>query len=500
MAIRLRIFIGLAIFLFGLTHPVICQPTTVIPQDYDYSRITEVLLDAGYGWEQNSYFHPVDLFSAPSFFNNTSHPAVRLLNSLNSPGEFRFFSTDDSVGALNLYGKVGVELSQQFGDNREFDGIALSPFIQGFADFRGNWFARYALRSTNRSASLDHFSGLTRGISRAGMNASEIDRAAVGYTNSWALIEFGRGREIWGPLAEDNLVLSGHTPPWERLVLQASFKRLRYRYTFGFLESIVSSGTLPIQRYLVGRGLEYHNDRNLVLGISEVTILSGINRSIDMAHLNPVAIELEIEQNKRENTTENYTNAVWTTDFDWLPIRELRLSGTFLIDEIKLDNDNDTSYNQIAYLLRTAWTPIKTPICVTLYGKLVHIGTYTFNHTYRYGNFAFRGAVFGDEIGNDAEKFSLGLRLINNSKVMIESEYGFLRRGENSLLNDNYRELPRPQSSKFPSGVVQEEKDVRISALYIISKNIQFECSETFGISSKLKSRKLAISVRYCYP
>ena len=53
------------------------------------------------------------------------------------------------------------------------------------------------------------------------------------------------------------------------------------------------------QRYLSARGLEYKNNKNLMLSLSEVVIYSGKNRSIDIAYLNPVSTHLEIELNDK---------------------------------------------------------------------------------------------------------------------------------------------------------------------------------------------------------
>ena len=42
-----------------------------------------------------------------------------------------------------------------------------------------------------------------------------------------------------------------------------------------------------MNRYLVARGIEWSNNKDKVIGISETIIYAGINRSIDFGYLNP---------------------------------------------------------------------------------------------------------------------------------------------------------------------------------------------------------------------
>ena len=215
---------------------------------------------------------------------------------------------------------TGVGLSGQAGPEREYEGMAVQPFVWGEAVLQRNLYARLYLRTTNQAASLDHYTGITRSIARAGMNTAEIDQSVIGYQNQWLNLEYGCSREIWGPLAEDNLVLSGHSPAWERLMMQLQYRRFTFRWFYGFLEAVTDSADQCVQRYIAGRALEYNNHRNFVLAIGEVSVLAGPNRPLDMAFLNPLAIHLEVEQNDRTNSDQNYADAIVFAHIDWLPI------------------------------------------------------------------------------------------------------------------------------------------------------------------------------------
>ncbi|MFH0766442.1 MAG: hypothetical protein V2A61_08505, partial [Calditrichota bacterium] len=293
-------------------------------------------------------------------------------------------------------------------------------------------------------------------IARAGFNAGEIDRGSFGYRNDWANVEFGRGREIVGPMAEDNLALSGDSPAFERLVLQAKHGKFSYRYFYGFLEA-VDDTTGNILRYLVGRTLEFNNHRNLVIGLTELSVLAGRERPIDWAFLNPLALHVEIEQNDRDSKPSgNSENGLWILSGDWKVSNRLRLAGSVLLDDFQLDaKDREKTQDQLGYQLHCAWTPITQPGIITAWGDYVQIGTFTTQHNTSYTNFVNRGVYLGHPIGNDADLIKVGVRLILRKPVAIEAGYGQRRGGDNSLLADPSKTRHGAPHESFPSGNVR---------------------------------------------
>ena len=52
----------------------------------------------------------------------------------------------------------------------------------------------------------------------------------------------------------------------------------------GFLEKDLNG----FNRYISGRGVEWKNNRSILISISEIVIYSGFNRQFDIAYLNPL--------------------------------------------------------------------------------------------------------------------------------------------------------------------------------------------------------------------
>ncbi len=442
-----------------------------LPQDYYYSEYYQQLLDNGIGWETNSMFHPVT--STPFSAQTNGDSGVfsldwryQYIHRLQNPGTSTDSTGQNPITLLTIY---NMTVAQESGEDRAFSSVSYSPSIWAELHFMDHWYIKGTTRATNEAASLDHFSALPRGISRAGLNALESDRVEIGFRWNRFSAEFGRGREIWGSYPSESLILSESSPAWERLALQISWKRFTYRWFFGFLEAIhdftPEYDLFWIQRYISGRGLEYANGRNLVLGAGELIVLAGPNRPIDIAYLNPIGFHIEIEQNARNTTSSfNYENSFLFFTADWLALPSLRLSGTIIVDEFKLENSEREAGQTDDYGIysRLAWTPINDPVSITFISNYTRNETFLYNHVYGMCNFVHRNSFLGSTLGNDAEEIQAGMRAVFHFPAFVEIYAGQRRRGENSLYNDQmYESRTEEFRSSFPSGSVSTTQYIR---------------------------------------
>ncbi|NQT35034.1 hypothetical protein HQ587_07585 [bacterium] len=433
------------------------------PQDFDYSYYSDALVDAGYSWQINSTFHPFNyqLFDSSKADYEISGAFSWMYDYLNDHANLVDNQHNKSSDDLNIIFMPGMGIAGQAGAASSYNHVALQPFIWTEAHFRANWYARLYFRATNKAESLPHFTGVKQAISRAGFDTGEIDQSIIGYQNDWAQVEFGRGREIWGPFAEDNLLLAGNAPAWERLMLQFNYRGFTYRWFFGYLETVVSPDDDNVNRYIVGRALEYSNKRNVVISAGEVSTLAGVDRPPDWSFLNPIAVHLEAEQNNRENSAlNNDSNVILFLNIDWLMIPTLRLTGAFLLDDIQIDReDRDAGdADALGYTGRFAWTPVHKPVGITLFGYYSRIDTYSLQHSYGYANLVTRGKMIGHPMGNDADDRAFGVRLTFSQPLLLEFKIGNRRWGDNSMLNDPYTGYTIPEQKPFPSGNIRENR------------------------------------------
>ena len=446
-------------FLIWLLLALNCPDTNAqsFPQDFDCSYYTNVLLDAGLMWEVNSTFHP---FYYPSSTDNENDmPPYEwisgVMNSYASNYSLMHKNSDDRFAILLI---PGLSVAKQYGVASQFRNFAIQPFVRFETRFHRHWYSRIFLRATNNASSLPHYSGIEKDISRGGFTTAEFDQLAIGYQNDWAIVEYGRSREIWGPMAEDNLLLSGNAPPYERLMLQIKYKRFAYRWFFGYLETVFIDGN-NVHRYIAGKALEYRNQYNLVVSAGEVTVFSGPNRPIDMSYLNPIAIHLELETNYRINDqSENHANTILFANIDWMLHPSIRFLFSLALDEFQIDQIDRSSgvADALGYLTRIAWTPLIDPLGLTLFAYGIRNDTYLIQHNYGYDNFVNHGELLSHPIGNDAYEIASGVRVVFHRPIILELKYGRRGWGDNSLLNAPYTPYdPGFSRLPFPSGRVK---------------------------------------------
>ena len=122
--------------------------------------------------------------------------------------------------------------------------------------------------------------------------------SGVGYLNNWFNFYIGRGNENWGAGNEIELALSYKSEFYDYMMIASDYGHIRVRYIHGFLEKIDGNNN----RYINARAFEYSNKKSLLLGLSEIIIYSGNNRSFDLGYLNPISTHLEVELNNRSNS------------------------------------------------------------------------------------------------------------------------------------------------------------------------------------------------------
>ena len=158
----------------------------------------------------------------------------------------------------------------------------------------------------------------------------------IGFQNNWLSFQIGRGNENWAAGNNIELALSDNSGIYDYLQLASDYKKVRVKYIHGFLESKDED----INRYITARGIEWTNQKSFIIGLSEIVIYSGENRSFDIGYLNPISSHLEVELNNRLNIIgDANSNAVWQIHLDYLLNKRFRLSSNFLYDEYVIDKN-----------------------------------------------------------------------------------------------------------------------------------------------------------------
>jgi len=466
------------------------------PLDFGFSNRIQRMVDAGCLIDENCLYHP---FSFKTSLLDQSHLSE---TDSTSPVYPRYFLRneqfsknsrllDDSRVDFRASGGYGSELNSFIGDSRFKDSFSLMPFVWAGMRYKKHFYSDVAFRSGRQRTGF--LFGDNRVTTRKLVDDVNIERLTLGYRSDQALIEFGRGREVTGVMAEENLLLSNSSAAFDRLLLQLNYKHLSYRYFYGYLESFTdtvfigsSLDTTLINRYIVGRTLEYNNHSGFIVGVSELSILSGPNRPIDMAFLNPIASHVEIEQNDHDNTRAGSgENGLWALHLDWRPMKNWRLAGSILLDDYQLDSgDRDQKQDQLGFQAHTSVTMHPRSGLLILFGDFAHVGTFTTMHRNGINNMVSKGIYLGHPVGNDAEFWQGGLTYLPNWDASYEIAIGEVRRGEKSMLANPYLGRGAPQKAPFPSGKVSSWQFIDLKINQQLYKQYELDFRYMLSVSS----------------
>ena len=97
------------------------------------------------------------------------------------------------------------------------------------------------------------------------LNSNKIIFSSIGYKSNWVSCKFVRSAEIWGSGESIQLALNNYSNFYNYFFLGSDYGKVRVRYIHGLLESVQDS----LNRYVVGKGIEWTNKKSLVFGISE---------------------------------------------------------------------------------------------------------------------------------------------------------------------------------------------------------------------------------------
>ena len=387
-----------------------------IPNEHFEFKLTKLYSEMGHDWKENTTFGPI----------RYQHKYEKS-DSLRTRARFGTFITKNQK-MLYAYG--------HFTFKKYFHGYLYPRIVDDPNNFYG-------------------YSGIARDIDRGGFVSGETDISGISFENEWMIIQFGRGRQSWGAGNDIQLAVSEESNSYDYGMLDLDFEKLKVRYFHGYLET----DSLSVNRYITGRGIEWNNNKNLLLGLSEIIIYSGENRPIDFSYFNPMSTHLEIELNDRPNKPGiSGGNGVWQFSFDYLLTDKFKFSGNYLFDEFVIDKEqkDEGKGSGRAYSFKTVYTPVKKEDSYVLcHLSTISVGTNTFRHGKGNNNFVQRNNPLGWDIGSDSREINLGLDWLYQKIIITNFNIGIRNIGEKNFINNLYAPYKDYLDESFPSGDVE---------------------------------------------
>jgi len=411
-----------------------------IPNEFFQFQLQKLNANSGNNWESNSIFGPM-----------------------------RYAHLNQKSDSLRINARFGSAIFNNRGAIYAYGHFTFKQFFHGYL---------YP-RIVNRPELFRGFSGIPRDIERGGFSSGETDLSGISFENDWMIIQFGRGRQSWGAGNDIELGISEKSNSYDYGMLDLDLGKVKVRYFHGYLET----DSLSINRYITGRGIEWNNQKNLLIGLSEIIIYSGENRPIDFSYFNPMSTHLEIELNDRQNNSgSDGGNGIWQLSFDYMLMDDIRLSGNYLFDEFTLDQvqKDEGKGTGRAFSFKSAYTPIKTvDSFISCYVSIISVGTNTFKHEDGKNNLVQRNDPLGWHIGSDSMERKIGINWLYQKKIINSLDFGNRNVGENNFINNLYEPYTNYLDGQFPSGDVEN--------INFMSYKLQWWLKPNLSIIGKLK-------------
>lgn len=220
-----------------------------------------------------------------------------------------------------------------------------------------------------------------------------------------------------------SLFVSDYSRPFDQFTVRAQTGKLNGLF------SIIALDTLEgYNRYLYLHTLNYKSNK-LSLTIGEGVLDTGIGKSISLNYANPIHLW----------TWENISggsqgiNGFLYAGFTWLPVKELRVYGEFLIDDINFHKKDAFYLNRYGLLggMQKTGFPLKSSNIWIEYSNVLHqvYQSYHPTHTYIHRNFPV-GHYLGNDFINVRIHYS---HLMKSGRIKPIIDISYLMDGSNGL-------------------------------------------------------------------
>lgn len=299
----------------------------------------------------------------------------------------------------------------------------------------------YYLQATNgsmisgdRRLAIDREQSYSNNVKFAFLESDlDFTQSHVRYDNGWFYATLGREVRNLGAGLFQKVFISNSSQPFDAISLGAKFSSFEYRFTHG---SLLSS---PLDTNLTQGFNSIIPDKFLVMhrfafrpswgeiGLWESVIYS--DRSIDFAYLNPISFFKSLEHALRDRD-----NSMMGIDATIRPMKNLQLKGSFLLDDIIIDEIGNGFWSN-----KTAWNIAATyslDLPIDLGVEYSRVEPYTYSHFNELNSYTNDRGLLGSIIKPNSDYIGFMINYWVSDKYPLSFRYISTRHGENIYEND----------------------------------------------------------------
>ena len=260
----------------------------------------------------------------------------------------------------------------------------------------------------------------------------DITNGYMRYDAGWLALMAGREQILWGTGYGDRLVYSNNTVPFDYLRLDIRSGSLRYSFVHGSLVGADTNGHTLSAKYVASHRLEFNIGSRFRLGLSEAIVYS--RQPPSFALMNPLAFLVSTDQSIQLPVDNAHKKHIWI-DAELFPVRKIRLSGTFMIDDLNLGTIGNTDVsgndNKFGWQLGVQWQDAFSLGNLLLSLEYTRIGPFVGAHREIVSSYTNWNLPLGQALQPNSDDWMLLTEYDLTPRISFSGKFEFQRTGEN---------------------------------------------------------------------
>jgi len=258
------------------------------------------------------------------------------------------------------------------------------------------------------------------------------------YDADWMSVTAGREQLMWGMGYGDRLMFSNNTVPFDYFKIDIRSGSLHYSFLHGGLTSNDTLGHAVSSKYIAAHRVEFNIGSRFRLGLGEAVMYS--NQPPIVALMNPMAFltsaELSTESVTAEGTSNAHNSMIWI-DMQWDPARNLRLTGSWLMDDLSLSalgkSDIKGNTNKFGWQVGALWSDAAGVSNLVLDAEYTRIGPFVETHRTLVNSFTHWEQPLGHALQPNSDEVMVRADYDITGRLTAKVNLRFQRTGENLL-------------------------------------------------------------------
>ena len=267
-----------------------------------------------------------------------------------------------------------------------------------------------------------------------GENFFDFTTGYLRYDADWLAVTFGREQLLWGMGHQDRAVISWNTVPFDFAKIDLRSNSVHYSFLHGSLVGADTSGKTLASKYIAAHRFEFNAGSRVRIGLNEAILYS--NQPISFTMLNPLIFLTSAElSTELPNSGDDAHNSLIWLDLEVVAARNLRLFGSFLIDDLKFgtidEDDISRNTNKFGWQAGIIWNDAFTLPGVLLSAEYSRLNPFVGSHWTNANSYTSWNLPLGEALQPNSDAWRFRVDYAPTSRLLLSGQLQFQRTGEN---------------------------------------------------------------------